>query len=45
MEFAYNSRPHKVTGFSPFEMNYGMTPLSPGILDVPLEMPKCGRFS
>ena len=29
LEFAYNNRPHKAKGLSPFEMNYGRNPTSP----------------
>ncbi|MCO5591314.1 hypothetical protein L7F22_045295 [Adiantum nelumboides] len=32
LEFAYNNRPNRVTGLSPYEMNYDMSPLARGSL-------------
>ena len=39
LEFAYNNRPHKVTGISPFEMIYGIIPLSLGTIGTPQNCP------
>lgn len=44
LEFAYNKRPHKVTGMSPFEMNYGMIPLSPDTKGTPQKCPSAAHF-
>ena len=44
LEFAYNNRPHKVTGISPFEMNYGISPLSPGTIGTPQKCPSAAQF-
>ena len=34
LEFSYNNRPHRATGLSPFELNYGMSPLAPTTIDI-----------
>ena len=44
LEFAYNSRPHKVTGISPFEMNYGMLFVSHGNIKTPQKCPSVAHF-
>ncbi|KAH7299844.1 hypothetical protein KP509_24G032500 [Ceratopteris richardii] len=35
VDFAYNNRPHKVTGMPPFEMKYGMNPNAPINFEIP----------
>ena len=44
LEFAYNNRPHKVTKLSPFEINYGMSPLAPGTIGTPQKCPSAADF-
>lgn len=44
LEFAYNNRPHKLTKLSPFEMNYGMSPLAPGTIGTPKKCPSGADF-
>ncbi|KAH7433568.1 hypothetical protein KP509_07G075500 [Ceratopteris richardii] len=44
VEFSYNNRPHKVTGMSPFEMNYGMNPTSPSTIGMPKKCPSASEF-
>ena len=44
LEFAYKSQPHKVTGLSPFELNYGMILLLPGTLGIPQKCPSAANF-
>ena len=44
LDFSYNDRPHKVTCISPFEMNYDITPLSPGTIGTPHKCPSAAQF-
>ncbi|MCO5612452.1 hypothetical protein L7F22_066719 [Adiantum nelumboides] len=44
LEFAYNNRPHRVTGLSPFEMNYGMSPLAPDTIGISKKCPSATEF-
>ena len=44
LEFAYNNRPHKMTGISPFEMNYGISPVSPRTIGTPQKCPSAAQF-
>ena len=44
LEFAYNNRPHKVTGLSLFVMNYGMSPLTLGTIGSPQICPTVVEF-
>ncbi|KAH7285734.1 hypothetical protein KP509_33G043200 [Ceratopteris richardii] len=44
VEFAYNNRPHKVIGMSPFEMNYGMNPIAPSTIGMPKKCPSASEF-
>ncbi|KAH7435356.1 hypothetical protein KP509_06G061500 [Ceratopteris richardii] len=44
VEFAYNNRPHNVTGMSPFEMNYGMNPTTPSTIGMPKKCPSASEF-
>ena len=43
-EFSYNNRPHKATRISPFEMNYGMSPVMPDTIGIPKKCPSAAEF-
>ena len=44
LEFAYNNRPHRVTGLSPFEMNYGMSPIALDTIGTSQKCPSASKF-
>ena len=44
LEFAYNNRPHRATGLSPFEMNYGMSLPAPATIGISQKCPSAAEF-
>ncbi|KAH7387936.1 hypothetical protein KP509_16G049400 [Ceratopteris richardii] len=44
VDFAYNNRPHKVIGMSPFEMNYGMNSNAPSTIGMPKKCHSASEF-
>ena len=44
LEFSCNNRPHKVIGLSPFEMNYGKSPLTLDTIGTPQKCPSAVDF-
>lgn len=44
MEFAYNNQTHEVTSFSPFELNYSMSPLEPATIGISHKRPSVIEF-
>ncbi|KAJ7557274.1 hypothetical protein O6H91_05G119700 [Diphasiastrum complanatum] len=44
LEFAYNDKRHASTGLSPFELNYGVRPLSPTIIGISNKVANAAKF-